>query len=151
LVFIETTAIKSTVFPVGALPVASGFEDSFGFLFVEPLQELLKAFIRTDIGNTVEIVTQLIMRPGLVDEIFAAMTRRGDFLAALTTRHHVMPARRHSPQAEDAGVVHRWIQVYRKVQASKCKMVAREGIAPSTSLCKRDMILFHHRAVELDI
>jgi hypothetical protein len=27
-------------------------------------------------------------------------------------------------------------------------MVAREGIAPSTSLCRRDMILFHHRAVE---
>src|SRR5207237_5392439 len=25
-------------------------------------------------------------------------------------------------------------------------MVAREGIAPSTSLCRRDMILFHHRA-----
>src|SRR5437016_7181173 len=24
-------------------------------------------------------------------------------------------------------------------------MVVREGIAPSTSLCKRDMILFHHR------
>ncbi len=25
-------------------------------------------------------------------------------------------------------------------------LVAREGIAPSTSLCRRDMILFHHRA-----
>src|SRR5204863_5188983 len=25
-------------------------------------------------------------------------------------------------------------------------MVAREGIAPSTSLCRRDVILFHHRA-----
>lgn len=27
------------------------------------------------------------------------------------------------------------------------EVVAREGIAPSTSLCKRDMILFHHRAI----
>jgi hypothetical protein len=27
--------------------------------------------------------------------------------------------------------------------------VAREGIAPSTSLCKRDMILFHHRAEKI--
>src|SRR5437773_4344796 len=26
------------------------------------------------------------------------------------------------------------------------RLVAREGIAPPTSLCKRDMILFHHRA-----
>src|SRR6266540_4895290 len=26
------------------------------------------------------------------------------------------------------------------------KVVAREGIAPPTSLCRRDMILFHHRA-----
>lgn len=30
----------------------------------------------------------------------------------------------------------------------KRRMVAREGIAPSTSLCKRDMILFHHRALK---
>src|SRR5947207_13993393 len=26
------------------------------------------------------------------------------------------------------------------------QLVAREGIAPPTSLCRRDMILFHHRA-----
>src|SRR6266446_7528743 len=26
------------------------------------------------------------------------------------------------------------------------KLVAREGIAPSTSVCRTDMILFHHRA-----
>ena len=30
-------------------------------------------------------------------------------------------------------------------------VVAREGIAPPTSLCKRDMILFHHRAVEAQL
>ena len=29
------------------------------------------------------------------------------------------------------------------------KMVAREGVAPPTSLCKRDMILFHHRAFQM--
>jgi hypothetical protein len=28
-------------------------------------------------------------------------------------------------------------------------MVAREGIAAPTSLCRRDMILFHHRAEKI--
>ena len=35
------------------------------------------------------------------------------------------------------------------MQRGSLKMVAREGVAPPTSLCKRDMILFHHRAKEL--
>src|SRR5437667_12315322 len=33
------------------------------------------------------------------------------------------------------------------LRISDFELVAREGIAPSTSLCRRDMILFHHRAV----
>jgi len=35
-----------------------------------------------------------------------------------------------------------------RTQHSTFRIVAREGIAPSTSLRRRDMILFHHRAVE---
>ena len=35
------------------------------------------------------------------------------------------------------------------LNAGRCEMVAREGVAPPTSLCKRDMILFHHRAEKL--
>ncbi len=86
--------------------VAARFENGFGFLFVQPAEKLLKALVRADFLHRVEIIAQLVMRPGLVDEIFATMAGRRDLASALAARHDVVAARRDFPQAKDAGIIH---------------------------------------------
>ena len=97
------------IFPAGALAVAAGFENRTVLLFVEPAEKFLESLVGKDFFHGVELITQLVVRPGLVDEIFAAMARRGDFTSALATGHDVVSARGNGPFAEGAGVIHREI------------------------------------------
>ena len=86
--------------------IATGLEDRSRFLLVQPAQKFLETFIRANFFHRIEIIAQLIVRPGFVDEILAALAGRRDLASALATRHDMMPARGHLPQTKDARVIH---------------------------------------------
>ena len=71
-------------------------------LLLQPLEELPKTNIGENALNGVESVPQLVMAPGLVDEIFARMTRGNDFCSALAARNDMMAASWHRAVAENA-------------------------------------------------
>lgn len=76
--------------------------DGGSVLFTQPPVESPVAFVRANPLHGVECVAQFFVRPGLVDEVLARMTRRHDFTAALRLRHHVMSARLHDASTERA-------------------------------------------------
>jgi len=75
-------------------------------LFVKPAEEFLKPIIRADFLHRVEVVTQLIMGPSLVDEILATVACGRDLASALAARHDMMPARGDAPLAKDTDLIH---------------------------------------------
>jgi hypothetical protein len=75
-------------------------------LFVKPAEEFLKPIIRADFLHRVEVVTQLIMGPSLVDEILATMARRRDLAPTLAARHDMVPTRGNFPLAKDTDLIH---------------------------------------------
>jgi hypothetical protein len=75
-------------------------------LLVEPAEEFLESGILQNLFDGVELVAELVMRPGFVDEVFAGMAGRNDISAAFATRNDVMAARGNVSFAEDAGVGH---------------------------------------------
>ena len=76
-------------------------------LFVEPAEKFLETFVGANFLHSVEFIAELVMRPGLVDEIFAAVTGGRDLASTFATRHDVVSARGDFPQAKDAGVIHK--------------------------------------------
>ena len=61
-----------------------------GMLFLEPAQEFLVARVGLDFFDGVEIVAELIVGPGFVDEIFAGTAGRRGFASAFATRDYVV-------------------------------------------------------------
>ena len=92
--------------PPGSGPISPSAEKDAFLLFVEPAQEFLKTRISLDFLDSVEGVFQFVMRPGLVDEIFARMASRRRFFASLTTWNDMVPSRGHIALAEDAAFDH---------------------------------------------
>jgi hypothetical protein len=82
---------------------------------VEPTEEFLESRIRQDFFNGVEVVAQFIVRPGLVDEILAAVACGRNLASALATRHDVMSACGNVPFAKDASFVHGHFRFFKKV------------------------------------
>ena len=97
---------KLSVRLTGSASVAPGPEDGPFLLLVQPAQELLEARISLNLLDRVELVAQLVMRPGLVDEILAGMAGRSDVPPAFAARHNVVPSRGHLSVAECASFVH---------------------------------------------
>src|SRR5436190_9372834 len=59
-------------------------------LLVQPAQKFLQARVGKDLLNGIESVSQFIMRPGVVNKIFARVTCRDGFYPSLAARDHVM-------------------------------------------------------------
>jgi hypothetical protein len=70
--------------PAGA--VTPYFENRFRLLLVEPAEQYLESFMVTNPFHGVESIAQLIVRPGLGDEICATPSRGRDFASALAAR-----------------------------------------------------------------
>lgn len=65
----------------------------------------MEALVGQDFLNGVKFVTELVVRPGFVDEIFATMARGRDFASALAARDDVVSARGDVSFAKDARIV----------------------------------------------
>lgn len=82
------------------------FEDRAVVLLIKPAEKFLKAFVGADFLYGIELIAQLVVGPGFVDEVLTAVAGGHGFPAAFAARHDVMTARRHFPQTENARVVH---------------------------------------------
>src|SRR5437016_9188247 len=91
----EHRARRSAVRLAGSGPVSPRSEERAWLLLVKPPEEFLKPWIGPDFLDCVESISQFLMRPGLVNEIFAGVAGRRCFRSALATRDHVVPSRRH--------------------------------------------------------
>ena len=96
----------SPIFLIRASSIAPGFKNRFRLLFVKPPKKFLKPIIRADFLHRIEVVPQLIMRPGLVDEILATVAGRRDFTSTLAARYDMMSPRGNFPQTKNTGVIH---------------------------------------------
>ena len=76
----------------GARSVVARSEIGIRMLLLQPAQELLVTRITKDFFHGVVFVTELIVRPRFVNEIFARAASRNGFASAFATRHHVMSA-----------------------------------------------------------
>ena len=94
------------VFSTCALAVAPRFKDCAVVLLVEPVEKFLEALVGQDFLNGFKFVTELVVRPGFVDEIFATVARGRDFASALAARDDVVSARGDVPFAKGAGGIH---------------------------------------------
>ena len=65
-------------------------EGCFPVLFLEPAQEFLVARVGLDFFDGVEVVAELVVGPGFVDEIFAGAAGRRGFASAFATRDDVV-------------------------------------------------------------
>src|SRR5213592_3210087 len=102
----EHRARRSAVGLAGSGPVSPRSEERAWLLPVKPAEEFLKQWIGFEFLDCVESVAQLLMRPGLVDEIFTGVAGRRCFRSALATRNHVVPLRGHLAFAEYAAFDH---------------------------------------------
>jgi hypothetical protein len=89
-----------------SVPVATSPEESSFLLFVQPTEEFLEARIGLNLFNRIELVAQFVVRPGLVDEVFAGMAGRSDVSSAFAARHNVVPSGGHLPVTKCANFVH---------------------------------------------
>ncbi len=79
-------------------------EDGARLLLVKPLEEFLKTWISLDLLNCVVGVSQFVVRPSLMDKVFAGPAGgRGD-LASFATRHNMVPTSEHLALAKDTNV-----------------------------------------------
>ena len=96
----------SPIFLIRASSIWPGFKNRFRFLFVKPAKKFLKPIIGADFLHRIEVVPQLIMRPGLVDEILATVAGRRDFASTLAAQYDMMSPRGNFPLAKDTDLVH---------------------------------------------
>jgi hypothetical protein len=89
-----------------SVPVATRPEKGSFLLLVKPTEELLEARIGLNLLDRIELVTQFVVRPGLVDEVLAGMAGRGDVPSAFAARHNVVPSGGHLPVTKCASFVH---------------------------------------------
>jgi hypothetical protein len=78
------------VFVAGACLSVAGAKCCVDVLFLEPAQEFLVARVGLDFFDGVEVVAELVVGPGFVDEIFAGTAGRRGFASAFATRDHVV-------------------------------------------------------------
>ena len=86
---------------------APRLENCFLLLLVKPSEEFLKSFVTANFCHRIEVVAEFVMRPGLVNEIFATVARGRDLVSTLAARHDMMPARGDVSQAKHTVVIHR--------------------------------------------
>ena len=67
-----------------------GAEGGVGVLLLEPAQEFLVARVGLDFFDGVEVVAELVVGPGFVDEIFAGAAGGRGFASAFATGHDVV-------------------------------------------------------------
>jgi hypothetical protein len=73
-------------------------------LFIQPLEKFLKTRVDQDGFHRIKSISQLVVTPGLVDEILTGMARRHDLVSAFAPRHHVMSTCRDLPFTERARI-----------------------------------------------
>ena len=56
--------------------------------------------------DRIELVTQFVVPPGVVDEVLAGMAGWGDVPSAFAARHNVVPSGGHLPVTKCASFVH---------------------------------------------
>ena len=78
------------VFVARACLGVAGSEGCFDVLFLEPAQEFLVALVGLDFFDGVEVVAELVVGPGFVDEIFAGAAGGRGFASAFATRDDVV-------------------------------------------------------------
>jgi len=86
----------------GSGAISAGAEDGASVLFVEPAEKFLESGVLQDLFDSVEVVAELVMRPGFVDEIFAGMAGRGDVFATFAAWDDVMAPGGNIAFTEDA-------------------------------------------------
>lgn len=94
------------VFSTCALPIAPSLKNCAVMLLIEPAEKFLEARVGQDFFHGVKFVTELVVCPGLVDEIFATVARGCDFASALAARDDVVSPRGDISFAKDADIVH---------------------------------------------
>ena len=93
------------ILSAGAGAVAIGPEVGGGLLFLEPLQKVLVAWVGLDFFDGVKIVAELVVGPGVMDEIFAGTAGGLGFASAFAAGDDVMRACGDVALAEGALVV----------------------------------------------
>jgi hypothetical protein len=78
------------VFVAWAGSVVARAEGCFHVLFLEPAQEFLVARVGLDFFDSVEVVAELVVGPGFVDEIFAGAAGGRGSASAFATRDDVV-------------------------------------------------------------
>ena len=115
---------------LGARAVVARAKVGIHMLLLQPAQEFLVARIGQDFFDSVVFVTELVVRPRFVDEIFAGAAGRNDFAAAFATWHDVMAAGGDVAITEFALLFHDGVFECHK-HNTILKMVGEEGLAPS--------------------
>lgn len=96
----------------------------------------MEPFVGANLFHGVEIVAQLVVRPGLVDEVLTTVAGRRDLRTALATRHDMVTAGGNTSPAKYAVLVHSALQVYQKVIQGKCKLAAAEEAVRRDRACE---------------
>ena len=94
------------IFSTCALAVAPRPKNCAVMLLVEPAEKSLETLVGLDFLDGVKFVTELVVRPGFVDEIFATMAGGRHLASALAARDDVVSARGDVSFAKDARIVH---------------------------------------------
>src|SRR5438093_12017285 len=91
----EHRARRSAVGLAASGPVSPGSEERAWLLLVKPAEEFLKQWIDLYLLDCVVSVAQFLMRPGLVNEIFAGVAGRRCLRSTFAPRNDVVPSRGH--------------------------------------------------------
>jgi len=82
--------IRLPVLPGPTIPTALTSENSSVLLLIQPPEKFLKTRVGQNGFHRIESISQLVMTPGLVNEILAGMTGRHDLGPAFAAGHDVM-------------------------------------------------------------
>ncbi len=74
---------------------------------MQPIEEFLKTGFRQDRLHSIERVSELVMAPGLVDEILTGTARRHDLGSTFAARHYVMSTCRNFSFTKHTGLGHK--------------------------------------------
>ena len=82
--------------------VAVAWKARCSLLLAQPSKEPLKPRIREDLFHRVDLVAELVVGPGLVDEVFTGLAGGHRFLSSLAPRNDMVLPRLDCPEAEGA-------------------------------------------------
>jgi hypothetical protein len=108
--------IRKTV----SVSVTPGSEERSFLLPVKPAKKPLETRIGLNLLDRIELVAQFVVRPGLVDEVFAGMAGWSDVPSAFAARHNVVPSRGHLPVTKCASFVHTVSPIFLQQNIHSC-------------------------------